>query len=251
MNDVIDRIEAELVSAHAREYRWLRLRRPRGRYLAAALAAVVVAVPAGAATSGWNPFDDPDRRLPAPTTTELPPATSLTSQLGVLRRPQTSADRSAPVERALRGFDDESHGVALGSVRLLPGGAVLVPVQRFQPRGPGGARAGDRKEDSVCLYSPSSDGTGGIGCFTAQEVHDGRAIGSQGTTVDGLVPDGVARVRLISEDDAAEATVRDNYFGTRLDPRAGPGGVAFVRTDRAVWLDSAGRELKTIDYARP
>jgi hypothetical protein len=250
VSDVIERVEQSLVAAHGREYSTDAGPRRAFRYLAAAAAALVVAVPATAATTGWDPFHDPDRRLPRPSVSELPPATSLTSQLAVLRRNQTAADRSAPVQAALRGFDDESSGVQLEAVRLLPGGAVLVPVKRFEPRGPGGGRPEDRRDDAVCLYSPGSGRTGGTACFTAAQVREGQAITSQGATVDGLVPDGVAGVRLRSAGGTAEAAVRDNYFAVELPPIAGPGGVPFVRADAAEWLDREKRKIAAFDYRK-
>jgi hypothetical protein len=253
MNDIIDRIEATLVAAHGREYSVRRARRVPRRMLLGIAAAAAVAVPAAAATSGWDPFQDPQRRLPAPTTSELPPASSLTEQLGVLRRPQTAADRSEPVRRALRGFDNESRGVQLDAVRLLPHGAVLVPAKRFEPRGPDGARPDDTKNDAVCLYSPAGDGTGGTRCHTAREISAGQALGSQGELLDGLVPDGVARVRLLAGRNQVEAQVRDNYFvvafpAARISPND-PGSA--VRADGAEWLNAEGSTIKTFDYTRP
>jgi len=236
--------------------------------------AVVVAVPAAAATTGWDPFSDPDRPAPAPTTSEEPVAKSLVEMLSVLRRPQTAEDRSAPVRHALGAFDrDEVQGVQLADVRLLPHGAVLVPVKRFAP-GPDGDKSRHRRDDAVCLYSPEGDtGRGGWGaCSNAEEVRAGQAIGSQGDVIYGVVPDGVARVRVVavrgqmvlkpSGDgetgtsaleqrtvEVAVAKVRNNYFVVAF-PRPGERRYsAFTAPSEATWLDAAGRVVKRIDYS--
>jgi hypothetical protein len=170
----------------------------------------------------------------------------------VLRRAQAPADRSHAVQVALDSLDRDAAGVRLSSVRLLPANAVLIPVQRIAPKGPEGTTPpDDRRFDSVCLYSPASDGTGGSACFSAGDISGGMAIGGQGDVIDGLVPDGVAEIRLTAHSVVIDAPVHDNYFRAafpataRLRP-----DFPLVAVERAVWLDEDGNALKMIDYTQ-
>jgi hypothetical protein len=151
------------------------------------------------------------------------PATraSLVAMLGVLRRPQTDAER-ALVHRpatdryaALPRFSDP------GSVRIL------------------GARAHGRdvflylQGASVCVYYPDVEG-GGIGCATAPQLERNRTMGTLGSEVFGLVPDVVSQVELSFPDGQVSIAARDNFWRARLD-RA-------TRT-AIVWKDAQGREV--------
>jgi hypothetical protein len=210
----------------------------------------VIAAPVAAATTEWNPFDSPERRLPAPTNSSAPVAPALADRLAVLRRPQTHADRTAAERGALDALDRDVEGVQLASVRSLPHGAVLIPVERVAPKAPEGTTdppAG--RNDAVCLYSPTRDGAsgGGLGCFTAADIAAGRAIGNQAYVIDGLVPDGVENVRLSAGTARTTAPVRDNYFAVEFK-EARWGALPIARARGAIWLDAAGHTIRRIDY---
>lgn len=258
----IDSYEDQLVEA-ARRQRDARLERrgrrfgrflvPRRRGPAIALAALVIGVPAATATvAGWNPFDDPARnpRLPAPATSAGAIDPELASTLGVLERPQSGADRGVATSRAARAFSASAgyRGAQLKGVRVLDAarGIVLIPFERgpvpLDPQGrpvPGFDPAS--YTNVVCLFVQSGDGFAGVGCHNADKIRSGRAIGSGSGQVTGLVPDGVATVRLIRGDRSSEATVRNNLFVAE--------GVDAPR--QVEWLAQDGSPVKRIDLTAP
>src|SRR4051812_20664177 len=133
MSDLISRYEEELLAAARRELAPDR-RRPstssvKRLAVVAGVGAVLVSVPA-AADNGWFPFSG---RSDAPSTSDSPPTDSLTGMLGVLRRPQTQADRGGDAEFALRFVGNKTYrGVQLDYVRRAvvgPGdeGVVIIP----------------------------------------------------------------------------------------------------------------------------
>jgi hypothetical protein len=111
-------------------------------------------------------------------------------------------------------------------------GAVVVPIERTP-----GAPA---ERDVVCLYVPHPDGTAGTACHTADAIQSGFGIGSSGVAVYGLVPDGVAIVRLHDDAGSSDLRVENNFFyapsGATTAPRS------------ADWLDHDGSVIRTIDY---
>jgi hypothetical protein len=254
----IEQYEGQLVDA-ARRQRDARLRNrfgrrlrvPRGRGPAIALAALLVGVPTAVATvGGWNPFDDPgaNRHFPAPSTSQRPLDPELVATLGVLRRPQTDADRSPQASRGASTFRLPGYkGVRLDGIRLVDAqrGIVLVPFERIpvptdsQGRPlPGFDPA--TYSNAACLFERTSDGYGGIGCHTAGKIRAGRAISSGSGSVSGLVPDGVARVRLIHGSDTTEAPVENNFFAADApQPTA------------VEWLGPDGALVKRIDLTGP
>jgi hypothetical protein len=234
----IESYERQLVEAaerrRSRRSRWLGGRQRRG--LAVAIAALVVAVPATAATvTEWDPFDDPGRseRIGKPTRSQRPVDPALASQLGVLRRSQTPADRGAATSRRLRDAGERYRGAQLDGVRLLYSDreAILVPFEEPPvPVSSGG-------DPVVCVFEANADGFGSAGCHDAQKIERGLAIGSGSGEVSGLVPDGVARVRLIRGDETAEAAVKNNYF--HAEGASSPSVVE--------WLADDGSLVKRID----
>jgi hypothetical protein len=207
-------------------------------------------VPAAAATvGGWNPFDDPGRgpRNPAPTVSQGPIDPGLVQTLGVLRRPQSGADRGAATSRAARAFrGDAFRGAQLQGVRLLDAerGIVLVPFERTDAPPGAGAVPGfdaDRFGDVACVFERSGDGFSGIGCHTAEKIRAGFAVSSGSGRVTGLVPDGVARVRLIRGDQSTDAPVRNNLFVAE--------GADAPRV--VEWLRADGSQAKRIDLSDP
>lgn len=258
----IEQYETQLVEAgHRRiERRWRNrvarwLRTPARRGAAVVIAALVLGAPATAATLGWNPFDDPGRdpRVGRPSTSDKPPHPELVRILAPLRRPQTNADRRF-VEQQLRtqGLLQDVSGVQLPYVRVLDAerGITMIPVERFglaferAARGNPNVPAPNRAalSNAVCVYDPGS-GSAGRACFTADRIKSGFAISSGPDAAIGLVPDGVARVRLIDGERSGEAVVRDNLFVTGSDAPTAPAAVE--------WLDERGATIKRIDLGRP
>lgn len=254
----IESYERQLVDA-ARQRRDARLRNrvgrrfqgPRVRRAGLALAALLVAVPAAAATvGGWNPFDDPgaNKRFPAPTVSGQGLDPELRATLGVLRRPQGSADRGVQTSRAASNFRLPGYeGANLDGVRVLDRarGVVLVPFERIPvPRDPRGRPVPGidpaSYTNAVCLFERSSDGFSANACHTAPKIRSGRAISTGSGSVSGLVPDGVASVRLVSGDRETTAPVRDNYFAADARP---PSAVE--------WLAADGSVVRRIDLTGP
>jgi hypothetical protein len=249
---VFPEFEAGLYSAAARAATSYR----RGRRLRlVVLAAVAVALLAGAAlaaTGVWAPqLGNP--KYGKPTVGKSVPPSDQLRVLGVLRRPQTVADRGPQTRSALRFLGPNSRGVRLAYVRLLAlradgRGFVLVPVERYDP-GPAPTAAWRRafapKENALCVFAQASDG-GGKACYSTREVLSGRAsAGSVGRETYGLVPDGVAAVRLqFVKGQTFVAKVKDNFFVAdsppeRKDARHSPAAAVAVET----WLDEGGRPL--------
>jgi hypothetical protein len=259
----IESFEDQLVQA-AREQRDARFRYraarfagrvlPRGRRgPAVVLAALLIGVPAATATvGGWDPFDDSGRNphIPAPSASERSAASDLVATLGVLRREQTDADRGVDTEEASRAFSASAgyRGAQLKSIRLLDAqrGIVLIPFERgavpLDAQGrPLRAFAPETYMNVACLFEHSADGFAGIGCHSAQKIKLGRAISSGSDRVTGLVPDGVARVRLIRGDQTSEASVQDNLF-------VAEGAEPPLQVD---WLREDGSLIKQIDLTAP
>jgi hypothetical protein len=254
----IDSYESQLVDA-GRRRRDARLRNrlarrlqvPRRRGPAIALAALIVAVPTAAATvAGWNPFDDPgaNPRFPAPSTSNRDLDPDLLATLGVLRRAQTDTDRGPKGSRGAAAFRLPGYkGVKLDGIRLVDEerGVVLVPFERIPVPSDSQGRPLPGFDpatytNAVCLFERTSDGFAGIGCHTAGKIRAGRALSTGSGKVSGLVPDGVAEVRLIHGDDATAAAVHDNYFSADAAP---PTAVDWIGPDGAV--------VKRIDLTAP
>ena len=234
-----------------------RRRGRRGRFVALCTAAIVgVGGVATAATGLWNPQIGDGSGTPS-VARDAPPQAQLDA-LGVLRRPQTDADRGENSEYTLRFFGS-LRGVRLHYVRLLgtdAGGAgfVLVPAAS---EGTNGVRARLRAlkaqheggkpiappKDPLCLFARDPSGSGGgNGCFSLQEVLDGRAImgispGRGPLTQFGLVADNVAQVRAGDDHTAPVVDVRDNFFEitTPIVKGSEPTALHF--------LDGDGREI--------
>lgn len=252
----IDHFETQLVQAgHRRiERRWRNrlarwLRSPRRRGAAVVIAALLVGAPATAAVVGWNPFDDPGRdpRVGTPSVSEGAPNPALVQMLAPLRREQTAEERALVADRfRAEGDIKQLRGVQVDYIRVLDAsrGIVLIPAERFfavPGRGTPEADAAALR-DGVCLYDLES-AAAGYSCFTADRIRRGFALASGGGSAVGLVPDGVARVRLIDGERAGEAVVRDNLFVTGREAPAAPMAIE--------WIDGGGRVTKRIDLTKP
>jgi len=201
-----------------------------------------------AATGLWNPPLGNDDAGHASRGSSDVPADQLAS-FEVLRRAATDADRDAAAANALRYLDDAFIGVRVERIRA-PAGApsdryLIVPVERSELAG---------VDDALCLFAadPSAAG-GGVGCWSSAEIQRGHAAlielptasstsptagdldslrpSTANAAVVGLVPDGVARVRL----GPASAAVNDNFFSLPL-----PAGAS--ATD-VVWEDADGAAI--------
>ena len=221
----IESYEHQLVDAAERRYgrRSRRFFDRHRRGLAVALAALTVSGSAAtAAVTGWDPFDDPDRNphLGRPTETGRPVDPALVAQLGVLRRPQNETDKRDITSARLRAIGRSFRGVRVDGIRLLDPnrGVVLVPAEGVpvpsdEKGKPIPGFDNPRYRNTVCVIQPTGDGFTGGSCHNADKIARGLAIGSSGGVVDGLVPDDVARVRLIrGGQTTGEAAVRNNYF---------------------------------------
>jgi hypothetical protein len=258
----IDSYEKQLVEAAERQRdaslrhraRRFRVAIPRRRGPVVVLAALLIGVPAATATvSGWSPFDDSERspRLPAPSSSQQGAAPELAATLGVLRRDQTNADRGVDAKKAARAFSATAgyRGAQLKGIRVLDQdrGIVLIPFERgpvpLDPQGrpvPGFDPAS--YTNVACLFEQSGDGYAGVGCHSADKIRSGRAISSGSDRVTGLVPDGVASVRLGRGGRSTEVPVRDNLFVAEG-----------VDAPRAIeWLADDGSTVQRFDLtARP
>jgi len=257
----IDSYEDQLVDAARRQRdarfrhrarRFVRLSFPRRRGPAVVLAALLIGVPAATATvAGWNPFDDPERnpRLPAPATSQQAVDPELAATLGVLRREQTDADRGVATKKAARAFSATAgyRGAQLDGVRLLDAerGIVLIPFERGPvPLGPDGKPVPGFDPASytnvACLFKQTGDGFAGVGCHSADKIRGGRAISAGSGRVTGLVPDGVARVRL-GGGQKVEADVQNNLWVAE--------GAGSPRTIE--WLADDGSVVQRFDLTAP
>jgi hypothetical protein len=246
-------------------------RRRRMRFgLLAGVAGLAAAGGATAATGLWSPQIG-DGSRPSLISRAAPPRDELDA-LGVLRRAQTPADRGAESAYSLR-FQGAHGRVRVGYVRLLGvyrghRGYVLIPVEggktditgRRQPR------------DQLCLSARDGDGTG-VSCFSLHEVMTGRAqmafiparrkskaqiakLAARRAAIQrrhptwkvphyrqpdgqprrfGLVPDGVATVRLGTGPASPSAIVHDNFFEFT--------GTAARGSAPLRYLDATGHEL--------
>lgn len=208
------------------------VRRHRGK-LAVFLSGGVLALGGIAvATEGlWRPqLGDERRGRP----TAIPAAPAPAGQrgfLGVLRREQTAADRGAAAEYAARLLGQGFGGVRTATFRVLAGDAVLFSA-RQTPAG----------RNRLCLFLPDPVDGGGLGCWSKEEILAGNATiglfmgppGSTEGTVLGLVPDGVAAVRVA--DSAGTLPVHDNAY---------TGPVSETGAQRPItMLDEAGKPVR-------
>lgn len=235
-------------------------RRPRIGVLA--VGAILVTGTAVAATTPWNPKvggDLGDREL-SRSQQDVPEAQR--TILGVLRREQTDADRNPAVLRALKVTPSTlGSGLRVNGIRLLRAHAnrtvLLLPFRRVGP--PGMPAQGFK--DGLCLYTadvanPSSTPSGtpgftsGAGCGSLNDVRRGRLR----STTTGLVPDGVARVRVtLTTGRTLTADVSDNYYELPIDVTTQGGGTDVdgapfrsINGRPVVWLNDNGRAVPKV-----
>ena len=134
--------------------------------------------------------------------------------LAVLRRPQTDADRSAPVQALLRRLDPRTHvGVRVDAIRLLAdrnGWTIaLVPMARRQSPD---ERTG--LDDALCLMQSTPSGDVGETCGTTEDLR-ARGIGWPDPPF-GLVADGIIAFEpRAGGDEPSRIAVKENVYDAR------------------------------------
>jgi hypothetical protein len=226
---------------------------------------------AAAAIGLWNPQLG-DAHRGQPTASVSPPPADQLADFAVLRRAATSADQGALSEYALKLLDPSFHGVRTAYVRLVGsetgGGYVLIPVESYTPLD------GRSATNALCLFARDPVDGGGLSCYTTQQILEGQAVdtlltpapgaivgtehqsgGSHllrstgpllitGGVTSGLVPDGVAQVRLTSSDGTVTVAVHDNLYEAPIpDPTSGSAPHAVGGPLSAQWLDAEGRVI--------
>jgi hypothetical protein len=220
----------------------------RGKRVAGALLALVVAAPAVAATGVWRPMLG-DGVSPPPSASTAPAAESQRALLSVLRRPQTPADRGARTGYALGFLGRSVADVRTTEIRLLHvesdgRGIVLIPVGRYG-LDPDGASPIPRPSgsDGLCVFAEDRDhgqpAGGGFGCYSTEQLLHGQLIAGLGQRVYGLVPDGVDKLQITTANTTLTVEVEQNFF-----IYSGMLGAGEIR-----WLDKTGRVLRTIPGA--
>jgi hypothetical protein len=237
---------ARAIAARGARRPWWRS--PRGIAWCAA-GAVAVSGSALAASTGWHPILG-DSHRGHPREARAPVPADQLAALAVLRRPQTDADRTRHVRFVLRLLaGGEISGVHVDGIRLLrtrpDGVTILVPTERVGRHDAGYASSIRRRV--LCILTsvevaPANGLTGaGQVCGTTADLRAGaiRAATrtSRGWIVNGLVPDGVARVVVrLRGHRSQSAPVRDNFYelntGGALPPFWG-----------SRWLDAHGHDV--------
>jgi hypothetical protein len=165
---------------------------------------VALAVAAGALSLGHR--SQPSRSAAAP----IPGTARLLNRLAVLRRPQTAADRSLRASQ-VRNFEVQNFNG--GDGQQLVGSLTRLAQTVQTPRGttriylivetpvPGHDRippgVGPRLGDQVSVLFTGAGGSGAGGTQPAGNLTDPRDVGLNGVVNEGIVPDGVTRVRWV------------------------------------------------------
>lgn len=229
---------------------------------------------AAIAATVWQPELGDGGGHPTASASAPPPAQLF--HLGVLRRAATAGDHGAQSTYALRFLDPSLRGVRIDFVRLLGtdptlSGFVLMPVQAFNV-------TGRVLPDGLCLFAADSE-AGGLSCFSTAQLFAGQAIvtsskmtmikvagaapagsrprvtmpdGSAGpvrltttvgaTSFAGLVPDGVASVRVTNDLGSITVPAHDNFFQARMPADAAHAAREPRAADQPTfqWLDASG-----------
>jgi hypothetical protein len=207
-----------------------RSRRRAQRFRLGLMTTAAVATVGGGAVASqglWGPVVGLDAER-APSVSRAPAPRSQQALLGVLRRSQTAADRSASSQHALRVVSARYRDVRVSDVRRLgPAGTgssvVLVPVGTVRSRSdeaPQRAAAGD---DALCLFVVDAADAAASSCFSEDDVRDGTAWKIAAERVSGVVPDGVASVRVaVPRRGTFDVPVQGNAYAIPLG-RVAPG----------------------------
>jgi hypothetical protein len=192
---------------------WPRLGR---RGLVVSLGVFAIAGPALAVVQPWSPVLSREG-IDGPVSTDSTPVVAeARDALAVLRRPQSDEDRktAGPLVAAV-GMGNQIDGVQTDSIRALAAGWALVPAKRVKT-GPA-----ETSDDELCI----TDGQA-IGCSPASAVREHgvgvRLATTTHTSLSGVVPDAVARVRFIpAEGTATEVPAESNFYSLSV-PKTAP-----------------------------
>jgi hypothetical protein len=266
-------LAADLALAGDRLARRDASRRRRARFAAlATTGALVLGGATAAATSFWQPQLGDDRRG-HPTASDSSPPQDQLDRFGVLRRAADAADRGEQTRYALSFVDPNTYtGIRTDYVRYLgakPDGRAYVLISAESALG---------QANVLCLWSQDVEG-GGVSCWTTDQILAGKAalleIGmpddsppvklrhdAQGRLrpvggppmsaskqrYSGLVPDGVAAVRLTDAHGSVTVDVHDNFFTALapVEPLAGDRSPEPGDRPTIEWLDAAGGEVGTM-----
>lgn len=226
-----------------------RRRGPRSLLRLTTLALIATTTLAGAAFAAktiWNPLRGGHARGLPSTAPGAVPAFQR-RQFGVLARPQNEVDRGPETERALRllspGFVDAIH---ISDVRVLFRNAergltaILLPVGSY---GADYARLFGRGSgtNGLCLLFTAPQGPVSNQCHSPGDAPRVRMPATTSGLAFGLVPDGVASVRIRYADGRhVDAPVDDNFYLAR-NPR-GAGLFIGIR-----WLAHDGGTVAALD----
>jgi hypothetical protein len=229
-------------------------RRPSWRTGLLVFGAVVVCGSAVAATTGWRPSLGTARHgRPLVAHAAIPTAQG--AALGVLRRPQDAGDRGAATRAVLRLLiREEINGVHTDGIRVLrrrtDGVTLLMPVERIGRHDAGYPSTVRRQV--LCLFTSIRIAVGahaaprglvaGASCGDLRRLRSGE-IGTgerarSGFILNGLVPDGVARVTMrFNGSRTIAAAVRDNLWEVRI-------GKGIPLGLKVRWFDTHGRLIR-------
>lgn len=259
MPDLLERYGEQLRLAEQRHFgAGAVARSPRGRLrgrrgLLALFGALLIAAPAAALVGPWDPtVGRPGIDQPMVAPSSAPYSSDAVVSFAVLRREQTHRDREV-AEPLLRALGHPVGGVQLDGVRALPDGWILAPASIVDT----GRRA---STNQLCI----TNGTA-IACSDARRADDVgvsvTAANAHQTTIAGLVPDRVARVRFMTTNATRiTADARNNFYSlavnetmpTRMIPApkdrhyTGPDRIPSPPTPiggALTWLDADGRVI--------
>lgn len=260
MPDLLERYGEQLRLAEQRHFgaravaRSPRRRRPAGRRgLLALLGALLIAGPAAALVGRWDPtVGRPGIDEPVVAPSSAPYSSAAMVSFAVLRRKQTQRDRDI-AEPLLRALGHPVGGVQLDGVRALADGWILAPASTVDT-------GRHTSTNQLCI----TDGTV-IACSDARRADDAgvsvTAANAHQTTIAGLVPDRVARVRFTTTNATrVTADARNNFYSlavnetmpTRMIPApkartyTGPARIPSPPTPiggALTWLDADGQVI--------